>query len=135
MHAAAVSREMMSFALRSRLALAFVLVCGISCGGAGGDAGGITGPPTVTPTAAQVTLAPSSIALTVGASRTLTAEVRNTLGAVLVGQSIVWTASDTAVLSVNGGTVTARKAGTASVIASVGSVQGSAPVTVTPTCS
>jgi uncharacterized protein YjdB len=132
MHAAAVSREMMSFALRSRLALAFVLVCGISCGGAGGDAGGITGPPTVTPTAAQVTLAPSSIALTVGASRTLTAEVRNTLGAVLVGQSIVWTASDTAVLSVNGGTVTARKAGTASVIASVGSVQGSAPVTVTP---
>ncbi|MDQ2668470.1 MAG: Ig-like domain-containing protein, partial [Gemmatimonadota bacterium] len=58
--------------------------------------------------------------------------MRDSQGAVMSGQSIAWSVSDTAVLQLSGSTVTALKPGSATVIGKAGSAQGSATVTVIP---
>ena len=84
------------------------------------------------PAVGQIIVFPDTVTLTVGNSRALTADVRSTNGVAITGQGVVWTVSDTNVLGVRGDTVTARLPGTSIVIASVGSVRGSAYVVVIP---
>ena len=105
--------------------LAFLAILSVlSCGGAAD----IIPPPT--PTVAQVIIAPSSATLMIGTTQSFSAEVRSSVNTVMSGQTVVWAVSDTAVVSVSKGVVTAKKVGSATVIGAVGIFQGMATVTV-----
>ncbi|HET7585740.1 MAG TPA: Ig-like domain-containing protein [Gemmatimonadaceae bacterium] len=80
---------------------------------------------------ASVTVSPSSITLDKGAQGRLSAKVMNSSGALLSGQTITWSSSNSAVATVSGsGLVTAAGAGQARITARAGSVSGSATITV-----
>jgi trimeric autotransporter adhesin len=109
---------------------ATLAVAGASCGGGGdgptGTGGG--GGPTVT----RIDLSPGSASVIAGQTSTFTAAPKDAAGAAVTGQTISWSTSDASVATVSGGVVTAVKPGTANLIASIGSVQGTAAVTVIP---
>jgi hypothetical protein len=100
-----------------------------ACGG--GDGG------TETPVPTTVTVTPASVTLSaLGATQTLTAQVRDQNNNVMNGQGVTWTSTNTAAATVSpAGVVTAVANGTATVRAAAGSVQGSASVTVAQTVS
>lgn len=77
----------------------------------------------------SVTLSETQLSLIKGATHTLTATV---LPDDASDQTIVWTSSDEAVVTVDGGVVTALAEGEASVTAECGGVAQSCEVTVTP---
>ena len=96
--------------------------------------GSISGQATVTvalPTVQTITVTPATPTLvSLGATTPLAAEVRMSNGAVGT-QTPTWTSSNTAVATVNGtGTVAAVTNGTTTITAAVGSVTGTATVTV-----
>lgn len=95
--------------------------------------GTVTGQAAVTvaiPFVQTVTVAPTPVSLvSLGATAVLTAQVRLSNGA-LANQTPTWTSSNTAVATVNAGTVTAVGNGTATITAAVGSVTGTSTVTV-----
>ena len=79
----------------------------------------------------SIAITPSSALLTVGTTAPLTAEVRDQFGTVMPGLAITWSSSATGVASVSGnGMVTAVALGTATVRAAVGTLVGTASVTV-----
>jgi uncharacterized protein YjdB len=102
-------------------------------------AGGATGSATIsvsaTPPSPQVTsvsVAPSQSSLQTGGTQQLAATVRDQNGNVMSGQTIAWTTSDAKIATVDGaGLVSAAAPGSATITASVGSVSGTASVTVT----
>ena len=78
--------------------------------------------------ATAISLAPSTASLTIGESKQLTALMQPDG---LVGKTISWTTSDEFIASVSdGGRVTARKAGTATITATVDGVHATAVITV-----
>jgi hypothetical protein len=95
--------------------------------------GTVTGQAAVTvaiPFVQTVTVSPTSATLaSLGATTALTAQVRLSNGANGT-QTPTWSSSNTAVATVNNGTVTAVGNGTATITAAVGAVTGTATVTV-----
>ncbi len=82
---------------------------------------------------ASVGVTPSSVALTVGDTRTVTATVRDAAGNPLAGRSVSWSSADLTIVTVSpGGLITAVGAGATSVSATVEGQSGSVVVTVSP---
>lgn len=80
---------------------------------------------------AQLTLSPSSFALRVGESRTITATLRDASGAVVTGRTVSWSSSAPLVASVDpSGKVTGLVPGAAVITARVDGIEASAGVTV-----
>jgi len=81
---------------------------------------------------ASVVVSPATLSLGVGATQQLTASLRDSIGNVLTGRSIVWTSSNVVVGTVTGsGLVTALLAGGATITATSEGKSGSAALTVT----
>lgn len=90
----------------------------------------VTGPAATT--VASVTVAPGTAGGSVGQSAQFTATVKDAAGNVLTGQSVTWTTSDPAVVTVNAtGYATAVGGGSALITATAGGQSGQAAVTVT----
>ena len=88
---------------------------------------------TVTQSVASVEVSPSAQAIGLGSTLQLTAEAFDENGETMAGVEFSWESSDAAVATVDaGGLVTGVAAGTATITASVGSVQGTAEITVGP---
>jgi uncharacterized protein YjdB len=104
------------------------------------SSGGKTGSSSVTVTAppiASITISPATSTVTAGQVVPLTATVRDANGNVVTGSTVTWTSSDVQVASPKStGTLTAdvttSKAGAATISASIGTVSGTASVTVNP---
>ena len=89
------------------------------------DGGGPVGPGEGLEAVASVVVAPDTVVLSVGASRTLSAVAHASDGTVLQGLPVSWSSQDTAVVKVdNTGTATARKPGRVTVTAKVGDKTG-----------
>lgn len=87
----------------------------------------------VAPAIASVTVAPSSDTVQVGDTVTLTATVKDVIGAVVTDRPVAWSSSNTAVATVSAtGVVTGRSTGTVVISATSGGRSGSATVTVVP---
>ena len=85
-------------------------------------------------TVASVTVTPGSASGTVGQSAQFTATVTGADGSVLSGQPVVWSVTDTTVVSITAtGYATAVGPGSAAIVATAGGKSGRAPVTVTST--
>jgi uncharacterized protein YjdB len=82
---------------------------------------------------ATVTVSPSSMRVVVGSATPLEATAADAQGTVLDDRDVFWTTSDTTVSTVSGtGVVSARRLGTARIVASSEGEFGSATVTVIP---
>lgn len=85
---------------------------------------------TVTPTA-TVTIAPSPFTVFQGGTRTLTATPRDAAGNPVTGRTVVWTSATPSIATVNAiGVVTGVASGTATIVATIDGVQGTATGTV-----
>lgn len=85
---------------------------------------------------ASITLSPSALALSIGASATVTATPRSATNVVLIGRSISWSSSDAAIATVSqAGVVTAVGVGIATITAESEGVTGSVSITVTDVAS
>jgi uncharacterized protein YjdB len=81
---------------------------------------------------ASVKVAPVSALIAVGATKQLTATVKDAAGKVLAGQAVTWTSANQAVATVSAsGLVSAVAAGSATITGASGGKSGSASVTVT----
>jgi len=118
------------------------VVTGVAVGNTTIDAssGGKTGSSNVTVTAppiASITISPSSSNATAGQVVTLTATVLDVNGNAVTGSTVTWTSSDVQVASPKStgkltADVTTAKAGPATITATIGSVSGTATITVDP---
>lgn len=117
LHAARQCQGVLALALMSAL---------ISC--SGGDAT----QPTPTPVLNTLTVSLAAVSVTVGRGTTASATGQDQNGAAIATGSIAWSSSATAVATVDaGGVVTGLTPGQAQIIASAGSRQGQATITVT----
>lgn len=119
-----------------RIALSLAVLTVLAACGGGGDKA--TGPTDTTkpyiPVLASLEVSPVTAALSLPGTAQLTATPRDSRGQVMSGQTIAWSSSATAVATVSQtGLVTAVAGGTATITASIGSVQGQSLVTVTAT--
>jgi hypothetical protein len=81
---------------------------------------------------ATVTVSPSTAALTVGGTVTLSATLRDSGGNVLTGRTVTWSSSNTTAATVSAsGVVTGRAAGSAVITASSEGRSGTASISVT----
>lgn len=97
----------------------------VTIGGSGGGGGG-------TPTVGSVTVSPASTSLTVGATRQLSATVKDGSGGTIAGATVSWASSNTAVTRVStSGMVTALARGDARITGSSGGKSDDAAITVT----
>lgn len=115
--------------LKSTRSYAFLLLVAIAAA-ACGAADGSSSPADPTPTIAQVSVSGTS-ALYEGQTATMHATATTTSGVVVTTASFTWSSSDAAVATVVSGTVTALKAGTATISAQSRGAAGSIAVTVT----
>jgi uncharacterized protein YjdB len=89
-----------------------------------------TAPP-ASATVASIQITPSTVSLTTGDSVALKAVALDSSSGQLASIAITWASSDTTIARVtSAGMVTARKAGSATVTASAGSITASVPVTI-----
>ncbi|MBC7894573.1 MAG: Ig domain-containing protein, partial [Cytophagaceae bacterium] len=89
----------------------------------------VTTPP---PVVASVTVSPATASLLTGGTQQLTATARDAAGNVVTGQTFSWTTTAASVATVSSsGSVTAVGAGSATITASIGSVNGAAAIVVT----
>ena len=94
---------------------------------------GVVGTAIVSVGIASVVVTPSPTTVGVGQTRQLTASARDAANGAVAGVSFQWSSPATQTATVDAsGLVTGRAAGTVSIAASVGSVSGSAAVTVAP---
>ena len=83
-------------------------------------------------TASKISIAPTSLALKVGARGSLTASVKNSSGAVISNASVTWVSRGPQVATIdNSGNVSALAAGATTVVATSGRVADSVSITVT----
>jgi len=86
---------------------------------------------------ASVALNPSTVSLNLGQTRTITATARDAQGNILTGRPVAWSSSNVPVATVSttnttsSNTITAVGAGSATITATIGGVQGVSTVTVT----
>ena len=84
-----------------------------------------------TPTPTALTVAPATATVAIGATQTLAATVKDQNGAVMTGQAVTWSSSNTAVATVNAsGVVTGVTAGSATITATSSSKTGTTSITV-----
>jgi uncharacterized protein YjdB len=103
----------------------------VSCGGGGSDTPVTPPPPPPVLTTINVTLASNSI--TVGSSTTASASGLDQNGAAIGMGAVTWSSGASSIATVSAaGLVSGVAAGTATIIATVGTKQGQATVTVTP---
>lgn len=94
----------------------------------------ITGSQPIIPVVTTIQIAPSNLTLQAVQTSRLTATVRDQNGNIMTGQVITWSSSNSAVVAVDStGLVTAVANGSASILATVGSVQGTASLIVSAT--
>ena len=100
----------------------------------GGDSDSPTTPTPPAPTVASVTVTPASVLdLQVTDTAQFTAEVRDTNGGVMTGQTIAWSSSNDQVATVSTtGLVTITGGGSATITATVGTRSGQASVSAHP---
>ncbi len=114
---------------RSVLSLLGIAVLS-NCGG--GSTPTTPPPPPPPSTAASIGIAPTTLALVEGEAGTLVATVKDASGATITA-NVTWSAAPVGVVTISAsGRVTAVAHGSATVTAQVGTVQGTASVTVTP---
>ena len=120
--------------MRSRRVLAFAAAAFVTACGASSDSStAVIKPPPVTLVATSVSLSPGATSVEAGASVKLLVEVRDQFGALMTGQTSVWSTSNALVATVDAaGSVTGRAVGTAAIGATVAGVVGLATVTVNP---
>lgn len=125
--------------MRTQSAVVALVLCALatSCGGGESTspaprAGDPSTPAPTTPVATSISIAPSSVALgSIGASQTLSAQVRDQNGQVMSGASVTWSSANPAVASVSAsGVVSAVSAGSTDILATAGSATASVRVTV-----
>ncbi len=97
--------------------------------------GTVTGATTVTVTAAavaSVVVTPATPSIALGATQQFTAAVLDAAGNAITGRLIVWSSSDTTVATGGGcgGLATSVRVGTATITGSVGTISGTATLTV-----
>ena len=111
-------------------AVVFSLLLG-SCGGDSSPTAP-TPTPTPTPVATSITLSPTSLSfISIGATKQLSATVKDQNGATMGGASVSWASSAASVATVSSsGSVTSVADGTATITATSGSASGTAAVTV-----
>jgi hypothetical protein len=80
----------------------------------------------------RVDVNPATLTLQAGKTQLLVALPKDAKGNLVAGQTVVWSSDNAAIASVNGGFVTTSKSGVATITASVGSVKGTATITVNP---
>lgn len=91
---------------------------------------GVIGPDT-NEAVATVVVSPSSVSLTLGGTRELTATARSGRGVVMEGRTITWESGDVAIAEVSSnGLVTARSAGSVRIIATTEGKKGEAQLVV-----
>ena len=107
----------------------FLLACG---DGGGSTPTAPTTPTTPTPVATSITLSATSLSFSlIGATQQLSATVKDQSGATMSGASVSWATSNPSIASVSSaGLVTALTDGTATITATVGSLQATATVSV-----
>ncbi|MGH7532293.1 MAG: Ig-like domain-containing protein [Gemmatimonadales bacterium] len=99
--------------------------------GPGGPSSGAIDSAAKAHTPASVTVSPSSASGSVGQAAQFSAVVKDAAGRVLTGRTVTWGTSNSAVVSVTAtGYATAIGGGSANLIATSGSVQGTAAITV-----
>ena len=123
--------------MRPARLIAYAMMASLAwaCGGST-DSGVSTKPPVVTPPTPVVTtvaVAPATSSIEIGATTSLTADVRDQSGNAMNGQGVSWISADPAVATVSAtsGVVTGVAAGSAAITASVAGKSGVATVTVT----
>lgn len=112
-------------AMKLNLAKAFFAMAAVAVLGAVGCKKDDKKEDVIVPTSIEIT--PGWVELTIGQTATFTA---NVLPENASYDGITWSSSNTAVASVDGGKVTAIAEGTATIIATIGSISGTASVTV-----
>lgn len=119
----------------SRAVRAVTLAALVGC--ASGDSR-ITGPSSVDssrnkyPSIASVTVSPTSATASVGDTGRFSATAKDVNGNIISGVKFVWSSTDSSIVVVTAtGSITARKAGAATIVAAVSGKQGMAAVTVT----
>ncbi|MEO8480474.1 MAG: serine hydrolase, partial [Gemmatimonadota bacterium] len=114
---------------RSILSLLGIAVLS-NCGG--GSTPTTPPPPPPPPTAASISIAPTTLALVEGEGGNLIATVKDASGATMTA-NVTWSAAPVGVVTISAsGRVTAVASGSATVTAHVGTIEGTASVTVTP---
>ena len=104
----------------------------LSCGG-DGTTDPVPPPPPPPPVATSITVSPATVALEVGDTLRLSAEVLDQNGRSMPGAAVTWSSGDESVATVDdAGLVTAVAEGEAAVTASSGPASGSAAVSVSP---
>lgn len=108
-------------------------VCLVTLSACPSGNGPTSNPPPGDPVVTSILVSPGTQSITVGATATLAATVRDAAGQTMTGQTIEWQSSNGAIASVSGaGLVTGVSAGgPVSITARIGTVTGSAQVTVT----
>jgi hypothetical protein len=86
--------------------------------------------PSAPPVVTTITLTPANPTLLVGATQTLTATAKDQYGNVMAGQSLMWSSSDSSIMSISQGIVTALGVGLAILNVSSDGVNASTQVTV-----
>jgi hypothetical protein len=116
--------------LRSPVRTPLLALCFLVLGCTGGDAGGgVTTPVEV----ATVSVSPGTATVLPGQTQQLTATLRDALGGVLTGSSVLWASDDPATASVDQtGLVRGRAEGPVRITASSGGRTGSAIISVAP---
>ena len=111
-------------------ALTLALVALVGCGGSGAASSDKKSPAILT----SITIAPSSVALNVGAAQQLTVDGAYSDGTHADVTSLAaWATSNAAIMTVNaGGLLNAIASGTATVTATVSTSSATAPVTINP---
>ena len=120
--------------LVTALAAGSAIVTATSEGKTGTSSVTVTTPPPVP--VATVTVSPAAPSVQVGSTVQLSAVARDASGNVLTGRTVTWTSSNTTLASVStSGLVSALVAGTVTITANCGGVNGTSSVTVTPPAS
>ena len=114
------------------------LVTGVAAGGpvtitATSEGKSGTASITVTAPVATVTVSPAPASVQAGQTQQLTATLKDANGNILTGRTVTWSSNNTTVATVNGsGLVTAKTAGSATIMATSEGKSGTAGITVTP---
>jgi plastocyanin len=121
--------------MRSTRVMLMIVAAATGCGGGSGDGGTDPGG---TPASVSVAAAPAGAMTTLGATRTLTATVRDASQRVLSNAAVTWSSANGQVVSLSGTsgrsvTATAEGDGTARVTATSGSASGTVDLVVQTT--
>jgi len=118
---------------QSRVAAAVVSLLVLALSGCGGDSGPSEPAIRSDTVVGAVKVSPDAVMLMMGETRQLTATVENVLGDTLVDRAVVWSSTDSSVVTVDStGLVTGLDPGRGSILATSGTQSGTAEIAVEP---